>query len=186
MTKHFLAVRIVLLVATLVAQKSAALATLPGNLQDDRASIQQDEQLLRHVARRFQIDAAAGNSVAVDADRTALRIAQIQISKDVDNLRQDADSILKADVAALTVALWQLRADQIARKLAGIAASQDSVAAAERQLLHDRELIFGSLSESNRRGHWSSEGAVSPDYLSRPGPGDVCSLYGPAASFGPW
>ena len=142
-----------ILAAPLAAQQAVAQTTLPANLQADRATIQQDQALMKSVVTQLRSDEAAGNTAAVAADRTAMRLAHIKVGQDFGKLHADAQPILQPDVAALTSALTQLHADQVANNTGGIPADQAAAAAAEKQLLTDREAIFADLGHGFGKGH---------------------------------
>ena len=147
MTSKLLSLSIVVLAASLVALRAAAQSTLPANVQADRATIQQDQTLVQNTVQQLRIDEAAGNSSAVAADRTALRLAHMKTGQDFGQLRQDAQPILQPAQAALTAALTQLYSDQHANNASAVQTDQAAVAAAETQLRTDREAIFGGLGE---------------------------------------
>jgi hypothetical protein len=147
MTSKFLSLSIVVLAASLVALRAAAQSTLPANVQADRATIQQDQTLVQNTVQQLRIDEVAGNSSAVAADRTALRLAHMKTGQDFGQLRQDAQPILQPAQAALTAALTQLYSDQHANNASAVQTDQAAVAAAETQLRTNREAIFGGLGE---------------------------------------
>jgi hypothetical protein len=157
MTSKFLSLSIVVLAASLVALRAAAQSTLPANVQSDRATIQQDQTLVQNTVQQLRIDEAAGNSSAVAADRTALRLARMKTGQDFGQLHQDAQPILQPAQAALTAALTQLYSDQHANNASAVQTDQAAVAAAETQLRTDREAIFGGLGEGfgGRHAHRS-------------------------------
>jgi hypothetical protein len=141
------------LAAPLAAQQAVAQATLPATLQADRATIQQDQALMKSVVTQLKSDEAAGDTAAVAADRTALRLAHIKVGQDFGKLHADAQSILQPDVAALTSALTQLHTDQVANNTGAIPTDQAAAAAAEKQIMTDREAIFAGLGHGFGGGH---------------------------------
>lgn len=145
MDSRLLLLSIAALAVPFVAQQAAAQSTLSANMQADRAVIQQDQILAQNAVSQLRTDEAARNVSATAADRTALRLARMQVGQDFDNLRQDARLTLQADRSAVMVALTQLHSDQVANNSAAAQADQASVAAAQRQLGSDREAIFGGL-----------------------------------------
>lgn len=146
------------LAAPLAAQHAAAQTTLPANLQADRATIQQDHTLMQGVITQLRSDEAAGNAAAVAADRTALRLAHIKTRQDFAKLHEDAQPVLQPDQAALTSALTQLHADQVANNAGALPADQAAVGTAEKQLLADREAVFGGLGHGFGKGHGHHRG----------------------------
>jgi hypothetical protein len=144
MTSRFLLLSIAAL-ATIVAQQAAAQTTLPANVQADRATIQQDQALVRSVMSQLRTDQAAGNAAAEAADRTALRLARMKVAEDFGALLRDAQPILQPGRTAMVAALTQLHTDQVANNASAVQADQAAVAAAESQLKADREAIFGGL-----------------------------------------
>lgn len=155
MNSKFVWLSIAALAASLVSLQAAAQSTLPANVQADRATIQQDQTLVKNIVQQLRTDEAAGNSSAVAADRTALRLAHMKTGQDLGQLRQDAQPILQPDQAALIVALTQLHSDQLANNASAVQTDQTAVAAAETQLKTDREAIFGGLGKAfdGSRGH---------------------------------
>jgi hypothetical protein len=145
------------LAAPLVAQQAAAQTTLPANLQADRTTIQQDHALMKDVMTQLRSDETAGNAAAA-ADRTALRLAHIKVRQDFGKLHDDAQSIIQPDQAALTSALTQLHTDQVANNAGAIPTDQAAAANAEKQLLTDREAIFGGLGQGFGKGHGQHRG----------------------------
>jgi hypothetical protein len=141
----------VLLAAPLVAQQAAAQTALPANLQADRAAIQQDHLAAQSVMTQLRANEAAGNAAAVEADRTALRLAQLKVGQDFDTLRQDAQPLLQPDRAAVIAALTQLHTDQVVNNASAVQADHGAVAAAELQLKIEHEAIFGGLGEGGRQ-----------------------------------
>jgi DNA polymerase III gamma/tau subunit len=158
MTSKYVSLSIAFLAASLVALPAAAQSTLPASVQADRATIQQDQALVQNIVQQLKIDEAAGNSAAVAADRTALRLAHMKTGQDLSQLRRDAQPTLQPDQAALTATLTQLYSDQRANNVSAVQTDQAAVTAAETQLRTDREAIFGGLgkgfdgSHGHRRG----------------------------------
>ncbi len=144
MTSRFLLLSIAAL-ATTVVQQAAAQTTLPANVQADRATIQQDQALVRSVMSQLRTDQAAGNAAAEAADRTALRLARMKVGEDFGALLRDAQPILQPGRTAMVAALTQLHTDQVANNASAVQADQAAVVAAESQLKADREAIFGGL-----------------------------------------
>jgi hypothetical protein len=145
MTSKHLSLSVVALAASFVALQAAAQTTLPANLQADRATILQDQTLVQGIVQQHRTDEATGNSAAVAADRTALRLAHMKIGQDFGQLRQDAQPLLQPDQAALTTALTQLYSAQHTNNVSAVQTDQVAVAAAEAQLRTDRETIFAGL-----------------------------------------
>jgi hypothetical protein len=136
-----------LLAAPLVVQQAAAQSTLTPALLADRAAVQAAQVVVQSAVSKLRSDEAAGNAVAVAADRTALRLAQLQVAQDFDALRQDARSILEPDLAGLIAALTQLHTDQLGNLASALPTDQAAVAAAELLLKTDRTAILGGLGE---------------------------------------
>jgi hypothetical protein len=152
MTSKFLSLSAAALAACLVALHATAQTTLPANLQADRATIQQDQTAARNLVQQLRTDEAAGNSAAVAADRTALRLAHMKTGQDFGQLHEDAQPILQPDQAALTTALTQLYSAQHANDAGAVQTAQAAVTAAETQIRTDREAVFGEL--GNPFGRW--------------------------------
>ena len=130
MTSKFLSLSVAL-AASIVALQAAAQTPLPANLQADRATIQQDQTLVQSIVQQHRTDEAAGNSAAVAADRTALRLAHMKTGQDFGQLHQDAQPLLQPGQAVLTNALTQLYTDQHTNNVSAVQADQAAVAAAE-------------------------------------------------------
>jgi hypothetical protein len=158
MTSKFLSLSVAALAASVVALPAAAQTPLPANLQADRATIQQDQTLVQSIVQQHRTDEAAGNSAAVAADRTALRLARMKTGQDFGQLHQDAQPLLQPGHAALTTALTQLYTDQHTNNVSAVQADQAAVAAAEAQLKTDREAIFGGLGKGFGRSHGHHNG----------------------------
>lgn len=154
MTSRFLLLSIVSLAAPLIAQQAAAQTILPADVQADRTTIQQDRIDVQNAMSQLRTDEAAGNAAAVAADRTALRLARMKTGRDFGKLLQDAQPILQPDLAALMAALTQLHSDQLANNASAVRTDQAGVAAAEKQLMTDREAIFGGLGEGFGKARW--------------------------------
>ena len=154
MTRRYLLLTAALLMSTLVALQATAQITLPANVQADQANVKQDKQLLQSAKSQLQTDEAAGNNDAVTADRTALRLAGMKVAQDMGALRQGAQPILQPDLAALTAALTQLHADQVANNTSAVVTDQAAVTAAEQQLHTDHKAIFGGFGGGRGPGHW--------------------------------
>jgi hypothetical protein len=148
MTLKLLSRSAIALATSFVAFQASAQTTLPANLQADRATIQQDQTAARNLMQQLRTDEAAGNSAAVAADRTGLRLAHMKTGQDMGQLHQDAQPILQPDQAALTTALTQLYSAQQANNASAVQTDQAAVMAAETQLKTDREAIFGGLGHS--------------------------------------
>jgi hypothetical protein len=145
MRNRFIIVSGVALLASAMAQVSLAQTPLPANIQADRAAIQQDATNLKAVFEQLRADEQAGNASAVAADRTAARLARIQLHEDFAKLHQDAQVILQPAQAASVAALTQLHADQIADNAAAVQADQTAVDSAQMQLKSERTAVFGDL-----------------------------------------
>ena len=158
MTSKFVSLSVAALAASLVALQAAAQTTLPANLQADRVTIQQDQTLVQNIVQQHRTDEATGNSAAVAADRTALRLAHMKTGQDFGQLHQDAQPLLQADQAALTTALTQLYSAQHTNNVSAVQTDQAAVAAAETQLRTDREAIFGGLGNSFGGSHGHRRG----------------------------
>ena len=158
MSLKFLSLSVLALATSLVALQAAAQTTLPANLQADRATIQQDQTLVQNLVQQHRTDEATGNSAAVAADRTALRLAHMKIGQDFGQLRQDAQPLLQPDQAALTTALTQLYSAQHTNNVGAVQTDQAAVAAAETQLRSDSEAIFGGLDNSFGGSHGHRRG----------------------------
>ncbi len=155
--KHtFITLSSVALVASALAQGAGAQTPLPAAVQADRAAIQQDVSNLHNAFAQLQTDEQAGNSVAADADRTAVHLARMQVQLDFSKLRQDAQGLLQPDQTALMAALTQLHADQVAGNASAIVADQTALQSAKTQLHTDHKAIFGDLGTGSgmRRHHW--------------------------------
>ena len=155
--KHtFIMLSSVALVASTLAQGAGAQTPLPAAVQADRATIQQDGANLHNAFAQLQTDTLAGNSVAADADRTAVHLARMQVRLDFGKLHQDAQGLLQPDQTALMAALTQLHADQVAGNASAIGADQTAVQSAKTQLHNDHKAIFGDLGTGSgrRRSHW--------------------------------
>jgi hypothetical protein len=144
--------------ASFVALQAAAQTALPANLQADRAMVQQDQTAARSLMQQLKSDEAAGNSAAVAADRTGLRLARMKTGQDFGQLHQDAQAIVQPDQAALANALTQLYAAQRSNDAGAVQASQAAVTAAEAQIGTDREAIFGGLGHGFDHGHGHHRG----------------------------
>jgi len=153
MTSKLLSLSIAALAASFVAQQATAQTTLPSNVQADRATIQQDVTLVQGIAQQRRTDEAAGNSAAVAADRTELRLAHMKLGQDFGQLHQDAQPLLQPDQAALTAALTQLYTAQKSNNSSAVQADEAAVVAAETQLKADRAAIFGGLGKGFGRPH---------------------------------
>jgi hypothetical protein len=146
----------VALVALAFVHTAAAQSPLPANVQADRAAIQQDASNLHTLHAQLRTDEGAGNDTATAADRTALRLARMQLMADFGKLHQDAQGVLQPDRAALTAALTQLHSDQVANNASAVQSDQSAVQNAETQLRTDRMVVFGDLQIGHgmHRGHW--------------------------------
>lgn len=155
MRNRFIVVSGLALVAATLAQTAAAQATLSASVQADRATIQQDAANLDNLRTQLRSDEAAGNTMAAAADRTALRLARMQLMLDFGNLHRDAQGVLQPDQTTLMAALTQLHADQVANNASAIGADETAVQNAEAQLKSDRTAVFGDLGVSYgmHRGH---------------------------------
>jgi hypothetical protein len=100
---------------------------------------------LQNLRAQLRADEAASNTAAVAADRTAVRLARMQLRLDFGELNRDAQSIVQPDLAALKAALTQLHADQVANNASGVQSDQLAVQNAETQLRTDRANLFGDL-----------------------------------------
>ena len=156
MKSRFIVVAGAALVAAALAQMAVAQTPLPAGVQADRAAIQQDGINLQNLRAQLQADEAAGSSAGVAADRTAVRLARMQLGLDFGRLHQDAQSIVQPDLATLMAALTQLHADQVANDASAVQADQVAVQNAETQLRADRANLFGDLGAGwgQHRGHW--------------------------------
>ena len=155
--KHtFITLSSVALVASALAQGAGAQTPLPAAVQADRAAIQQDGANLHSAFAQLQTDEQAGNSVAADADRTAVHLARMQVRLDFGKLHQDAQGLLQPDQTALMAALSQLHADQVAGNASAMGADQTAVQSAKTQLHNDHKAIFGDLGIGSgmHRNHW--------------------------------
>ena len=145
MPNRFILMSMVTLVGSAVASLAAAQASLPANVEADRGVVQQDIANLHSLHAQLQTDEAGGNAAVVDADRTALRVARLQLKLDLGKLHQDAQSILQPDHTALLAALTQLHTDQVANNASAVQADQTSVENAQAQLKADHRAVFGDL-----------------------------------------
>lgn len=155
MKNRFMILSGVALVATALAHAAAA-QSLPANVQADRTAIQQGAGNLHSLHTQLRTDEGAGNDTAAAADRTALRIARMQLRADFGKLHQDAQAVLQPDQAALMAALTQLHSDQVANNATAVQSDQSAVQNAETQLRSDRKIVFGDLQVGHgmHRGHW--------------------------------
>lgn len=155
MSYRFIVVSSVALVASSIGLTAAAQTSLPAAVQADRVTVTQDLTNLQKVRAQLIADEQAGNSAAVAADRTALRLARMQVALDFGRLRQDAQGILEPDRTTLMAALTQLHADQVSNNSA-VLADQAAVDSAEAQLATDRTAVFGDLGIGfgMHRQHW--------------------------------
>jgi hypothetical protein len=157
MKSRFIVLSGVALIASVIAHMAAAQA-LPANIVADRTKIQQDATNLHNAFTQLRTDEGAGNTAAVAADRTALRLARMQMGLDFGKLHQDAHGILLPDQTTLMAALTQLHADQAANNASAVLADQTAVQNAETQLKNDRTAIFGDLGLGMRHMHGHSHG----------------------------
>ena len=156
MKNRFIVVSGLALMASALAHTAAAQTPLPANVQTDRATIQQDATNLHNLHTQLKTDEAAGNTAAVAADRTASRLARMQLMQDFGNLHHDAQGILQPDQTTLMAALTQLHTDQVANNASAAEADQAAVQSAETQLKTDRSAVFGDLGigHGKHHGHW--------------------------------
>ncbi len=130
---------------------ATATPTLPANVQADITKVEQDAAALKAAVKQLRTDQESG-SAAVNADRSAIAIARLQLHMDMQQLRVDALPIIQADESALMKALTQLHADQAANNASAIGADQQAVHAAEQQLMSDvRALHVGH--PGGKHGH---------------------------------
>ncbi len=158
MNKRLMFLAIAAFVSPLAIQQAAAQTTLPGNVQADQATITQDKQTLQNLRTQFRADQTAGNTAAAAADRTAMRLAHMQLAEDIGQLHKDAQPILQPDVAALKSALTQLHSDQVANNASAVASDQAAVEAAETQLQNDRIAVFGAVHGGHGPRHMHMRG----------------------------
>lgn len=161
MTKRYVFLAAVGLAAPLLAQPVLAQTALPANLQADLATAQQDQAAMKTAWSTLKADRTAGNTAAVAADHTALRLARMKLAQDLGALHQDAQPLLQPSQEALVASLTQLHTDQVANNAAAVQTDQAAVTAAEQQLESERSAIFGSLHAGfgGRSGrHWSHHG----------------------------
>jgi hypothetical protein len=153
---RFIVVSSVALVASATALTVVAQTPLPANVQADRATVQRDVNNLHGLRAQLQTDEGAGNTAVVAADRTALRLARMQLRLDLGKLHQDAQSIVQPDLATLMTALTQLHTDQVANNAGAIQSDQLAVQSAKTQLRTDRTAVFGDLGVGwgMRHRHW--------------------------------
>lgn len=154
MKNTFTVVSGVALMVSAMAHAAAAETSLPANVQADRATIQQDATDLANLHAQLKTDESAANTAAAAADRTALRLARMQLMLDLGRLHQDAQGVLRPDQAALMGALTQLHADQVANNASAVEGDQIVVENAQTQLRADREAVFGELGVGMHHRHW--------------------------------
>jgi hypothetical protein len=121
-------------------------------------TIQQDAATLQTARTQLQTDERAGNAAAVAADRTAIRLARMQLGLDFGKLHQDAQGVLQPDQTTLMAALAQLHTDQVANNASAVQADQTAVQNAETRLKNDRTAIFGDLGSGFGMGHRHAHG----------------------------
>ncbi len=153
MKSRFFVVYSIALVASVMAEIAVAQSALPAAVQADRTTIQQDATNVQTAFTQLRTDEKAGNAAAVAADRTALRLARMQMGLDFGKLHQDAQGTLQPDETTLMAALTQLHADQAASNASAVPTDQTAVQNAEVQLKNDRTAIFGDLGGGMGRGH---------------------------------
>lgn len=145
MKNRFVVVTGLALAAAALAQTAGAQTTLPANVEADRATVQQDATNLKNLHAQLKADEGSGNTTAVETDKTALRLARMQLEIDLGKLHQDAQGILQPDQTTLMSALGQLHADQVAGNASAVEADQTAVQNAQTQLKADRTAVFGEL-----------------------------------------
>jgi hypothetical protein len=158
MKSKCLVVSSIALVASAMAGIAAAQSALPPAIQADRTTIQQDAANVQAAFTQLRADEQAGNTAAVAADRTALRLARMQTGLDFGKLHQDAQGVIQPDQTTLMAALKQLHTDQAANNASAVAADQAAVQSAELQLSNDRTAIFGDLGSGSGMGHGHRHG----------------------------
>lgn len=119
--------------------------TLPANIVADRAVVAQYKSALDAAVKQLRTDRHAGNTNALPADETAVRLARMQLMASLGTLHRDAAVVLQPDRDRLYNAVAQLHTDQTTGSSSALSADQAAVSAAEAQLKTDRAAVFGGL-----------------------------------------
>ena len=125
---------------------TATAVTLPATVIADRTAVSADLAAVAIARAKLVTDVAAKAVAAlVDADSAAFKAARMQLESDMYKLRIDAQPIVTADEATLSL-------DRIMLEIYGITNNTTAYAAAQTQFNTDRaqadanrEAIFGSL-----------------------------------------
>jgi hypothetical protein len=129
-----------------VAVATATAVTLPASVVADRAAVSADLAAVATTRAKLVSDVAAtAASSVIDADIAAYKTARMQLESDMYKLRNDAEPILTADEATLSLDRITLEITAITNNTAAHTAAQTQFATDRAQAEANRQAIFGNL-----------------------------------------